>query len=623
MKLCQTCQNITGDADSYCAYDGHQLIKDPLASILQEQLGTKYKLTRLIGTGSMGAVYRAQHHALDDVAIKVMLGPPDNHKLSERFLREARALRKLRHQHSVLVYDLERSPTGLTYMVMEMVEGRSLRDVLRERRQLPVGEAMEIAEAVCGALEAAHDHGIIHRDLKPDNILIAEEKTADGETSRIIKIADFGIVKLRGTREGGEEASMQLTKHGAPIGTPFYMSPEQWFGDSGTGFTALDGRSDIYSLGCTIYEMLAGRPPFLGKTSEEMRRKHLNDAPQPLRETAPHVPEALDRAVMRSLEKDRDVRPATAEDFAAELRRAYEGSEAATMREDQPPAQKAPAPSPDDQEAASAEQISELQSTEESDPVVRNWVAEEAQQVIEQVLVLHEVVPPPAPPQPAEAGSRSKAEADTMEDLVGAHSMGEARTEPEMEALGRQPSPELEFQQTMILERKPKAPKPAAPAARPARPEEGAGRNLMVARAGSRRIGIPADEALDVTPWCAPTPLPHAPYAVLGVISMRGRMLTVLDAAALLGDEGAAGDDAPHAFIIALRGDEQLGLAVTSVEGAIGIDPAEIAPHEENGGQGAVLGTVQGEHGSIAVLDAGELFEAALRGGERRRQRTS
>src|SRR3954470_13959843 len=404
MKLCPTCNTITDDGHNFCAHDGQLLIHDALSTVLQGSLGAKYTLTKLIGTGSMGAVYRARHQDLDDVAIKVMLGPPDNHKLSQRFLREARALRKLHNPHSVLVYDLERSSTGLTYMVMEMVEGRSIRDLLKERGPLTLEETMEVAEAVCDALQAAHERGIIHRDLKPDNILVAEEETADGQTERIIKIADFGIAKLRGTREGGEEASMQLTKHGTPIGTPFYMSPEQWFGD-GVGFTALDGRTDIYSLGCTLYEMLTGQPPFIGTTTEEMRRKHLNDVPRPLNELEPQVPESLSRVILRTLEKDRDLRPASAEELAAELVRAFAESKPPATAQD---VTSAPAPSPSQPiskikaEPGNAEQIAKLQKTEEAVPILRNWAAEEMQEAIEQMRLRPATVESPqrqaAPP---------------------------------------------------------------------------------------------------------------------------------------------------------------------------------------------------------------------------------
>jgi serine/threonine protein kinase/Flp pilus assembly protein TadD len=322
MKRCQTCNILGGDNQINCYTDGQPLVEDSLATTLQEAIGEKYSLTRLIGKGAMGAVYGAHHRDLGDVAIKVMLAPVDNQTLSERFLREARALRKLRHQNAVLIYDLDRSPTGVTYMVMEMVAGRSLGQDLRERKRLTLDETMEAAEAVCSALAAAHERGIIHRDLKPDNILRAEEKGLDGRTIRTIKIADFGIVKERG---GDGDVSLKLTKVGKPIGTPFYMSPEQWFGD-GPGITALDHRTDIYALGCTLYELLSGRPPFLGRTTSEMRRQHLHDEPPPLHTVASHVPLAVSRVIMRALSKDRDERQQSATEFFEELSAAYDES---------------------------------------------------------------------------------------------------------------------------------------------------------------------------------------------------------------------------------------------------------------------------------------------------------
>jgi serine/threonine-protein kinase len=324
MKRCQTCNIIGGDNQTACYADGQVLIDDPLATTLQEAIGEKYSLTKLIGKGAMGAVYRAHHRDLGDVAIKVMLAQEgDNQTLSERFLREARALRRLRHQNAVFIYDLDRSPKGVTYMVMEMVAGRSLGEDLRERQRFELDETMEIAAAVCSALAAAHERGIIHRDLKPDNILRAEETGIDGNTIRTIKIADFGIVKQRG---GSDDAAvLNLTKRGKPIGTPFYMSPEQWFGD-GPGITALDHRTDIYALGCTLYELLAGRPPFVGRTPAEMRHHHLHDAPPPLHTLAPQVPLPVSRVIMRALAKDRDERQQTATEFIEELRAAHDQS---------------------------------------------------------------------------------------------------------------------------------------------------------------------------------------------------------------------------------------------------------------------------------------------------------
>jgi serine/threonine protein kinase/chemotaxis signal transduction protein len=577
MKLCQNCYNITGDEPNYCAHDGAPLNPDPLATALQESLAAKYTLTRLIGKGSMGAVYRAQHHALDDVAIKVMLGPPENHKLSQRFLREARALRKLRHPHAVLVYDLERSPTGLTYMVMEMVEGHSLRDEIKRRGPLSLPEMMELAEAICDALEAAHEHGIIHRDLKPDNILLAEDRAADGDVTRIIKIVDFGIAKVRGTQQGGEEVSMQLTKQGAPIGTPFYMSPEQWFGDGPGGFTALDGRTDIYALGCTLYEALTGYPPFLAKTKDELRDKHLNEPPRPLEEVDPRIPAGIGRVVLRALEKDRDFRQATAAEFAADLRRAYDESLAAERK-------------PEEDARPSPEEIARMQTTEETDPIIRNWAVEEALPAIEQVRAAPPapVIQQPAaqpPPSVSENGQRASA-----------------------------PAPE-EFEDTLV---------PADDSA--AAEEEGEarapGRELVLAQVGVWNIGIFADEVERVSSWRVPVPLPHAPPAVLGVVSVRGRMLTVLDPATLLGTERAGRAFRSASSIIVLRGDEQLALAVNHVDRTIEVHPDEIAPPADDVSTAVVCGVVRSEHRHTVVLDSRELFAAATRGEERRRQRT-
>ncbi len=624
MKLCQTCQTITTDEQNYCAHDGQPLAADPLATALQESVVAKYTVTHLIGTGSMGAVYRAQHHALGDVAIKVMLGPPDNHKLSERFLREAKALRKLHNPHSVLVYDLERSPTGLTYMVMEMVEGRSLRDELRQRAHLSLEETIEIAEAVCDALEAAHERGIVHRDLKPDNILLTEEKTNDDEHQRLIKIVDFGIVKLRGTQQGGEDTSMQLTKYGSPIGTPFYMSPEQWFGD-GPGFMGLDGRTDIYALGCTLYELLSGTPPFVGKTKEELRTRHLEDQPRPLNEIAPHVPESISRVILRTLEKDRDLRPNSATEFAEELRRAFDEHLRPAIDEEEQKRLRALAESSvNDAGTPSPEQIAGLQATEEVVPVVRNWAAEEAQPIIEQVrerpLAILQGEPQALRQTGVEPAARqtsplSPAEVADMEDTLvpDAFEVEEEQREP-----GQRTSTDLESEQQEKL--LPHAPAMKRGAAQGESSREGY--ELMLAQAGTWHIGLFAEEVESVAAWRPPVPLPHAPPAVLGVVSVQGRMLTVIDPAVLLG-EGNTGRTkaATPAFILVLRGDEQLALAVNRVDGHLGIYLGEIVASTGSLNSNIARGIVQGAYGQTIVLDARELFAAAMQGAERRRKR--
>jgi len=633
MKLCQKCQIITADTQNYCAHDGQLLVADPLATALQESVGAKYAVVRLIGTGSMGAVYRAQHHALGDVAIKVMLGPPDNQKLSERFLREAKALRKLQTPHAVHVYDLERSPTGLTYMVMEMVEGRSLRDELKERGHISLEEAIEIAGAVCEALAAAHERGIIHRDLKPDNILLAEEReTADEDASRLIKIVDFGIVKLRGTKAGGEEASMQLTKYGTPIGTPFYMSPEQWFGD-GPGFTGLDGRTDIYALGCTLYEALAGDAPFVGATKEEMRSKHLNEQPQPLHEVAAHVPEAVSRVILRALEKDRDFRPPSAAEFAAELRRAFD--ESVGQAEDEAARERShalPKSTGSEAEKANPQQISQLQTTEEAVSVVRNWAAGEVQQIIEQMRERPPAIPQSGAPQiqrqagaEPENGQASSAPVADIEDPERTLEPGRFRFEAEQLRTGEHSSPldKSELQQTLLLDRdSPPAPDEKAGHAALAQGQSREACEVVLAQAGAWHIGLLAEEVAIISDWQSPVPLPHAPPAVLGVVSLRGRMLTLLDPSILLGEASAENETTAPAFIIGLRGDEQLALAVTRVDGTIGIFAAEIELPAEVTGANVMRGIIQGAHGQTVVLDPRELFAAAMQGAERRRQRT-
>jgi serine/threonine-protein kinase len=324
MKRCGKCNSLTDDTLQVCPHDGATLEVDFIAGELQETLGEKYTLTQLIGQGSMGAVFRANHRDLDEVAIKIMLGQKNNAQLSERFLREARALRRLRHPNAVLVYDLERSPNGVSFMVMEMVKGVSLRRELDKRRTLPLEDVVAIAEAVCAALQEAHEQGIIHRDIKPDNILVAEELLASGRAQKRIKLVDFGVVKLPSVSEGGDP-ERPITRAGTPIGTPFYMSPEQWFGE-GSGIAALDGRTDIYGLGCTLYEMLAGRVPFVADNTKEMRRLHLQTDPQPLAEAATGVPWPVSDVIMRALEKDRADRQVSVEQFAAELRAAYDES---------------------------------------------------------------------------------------------------------------------------------------------------------------------------------------------------------------------------------------------------------------------------------------------------------
>src|SRR5438309_6734610 len=251
---------------------------------LQSAVGDAYHIERELGRGGMATVYLAQdlkHHR--PVAIKVLnpelagaLGP-------ERFLREIEIAARLNHPHILALIDSGEAD-GFLYYVMPYVEGESLRERLKREGQLPLEEALRIAREVASALSHAHSHDVVHRDIKPENILIS-----GGEAV----VADFGIA--RAIVAAGAET---LTDTGLAVGTPGYMSPEH-----ATGAMRLDGLSDVYSLGCVLYEMLAGHPPFLGTTAQEILARHSLDAVPPLRTIRPELPPALERVVLKALAK--------------------------------------------------------------------------------------------------------------------------------------------------------------------------------------------------------------------------------------------------------------------------------------------------------------------------------
>jgi formylglycine-generating enzyme required for sulfatase activity/dienelactone hydrolase len=268
---------------------------------LTEALQGRYTLERQLGQGGMATVHLARDLKHDRlVALKVLrpelaatLGP-------ERFQREIRFAARLQHPHILSVYDSGEA-AGQLWFTMPFVEGESLRDRLRREPQLPLDDALRVAREAAEALGYAHEHGVIHRDVKPENIML----TRDGNTL----VADFGIA-----RAVGGDGAEQLTATGMSIGTPAYMSPEQ-----AAGASELDGRTDIYSLGCVLYEMLAGAPPFSGTTPQSVIAKRFSE-PAPsvavLRDT---VPPAVEAAVAKALGREPDDRFATATDFAKAL----------------------------------------------------------------------------------------------------------------------------------------------------------------------------------------------------------------------------------------------------------------------------------------------------------------
>src|SRR5882762_9822047 len=266
---------------------------------LKEALADRYALERELGAGGMATVYLAhdpRHNR--KVAIKVM-----NPELAAiigaaRFLKEIETTANLQHPNILPLFD-SGQVDGTVFYVMPFVQGESLRGRLTREVQLPVADAVRIAVEVAGALDYAHRHGVIHRDIKPDNVLLHDGRAL---------VADFGIA-LAATQAG-----TRLTETGMSLGTPQYMSPEQ-----ATGEREISARSDVYAVGCVLYEMLAGAPPFTGPTVQAVVAKIVTGEPEPLRASRKTIPPHVEGAVLQALAKLPADRFATAAEFAAAL----------------------------------------------------------------------------------------------------------------------------------------------------------------------------------------------------------------------------------------------------------------------------------------------------------------
>ncbi len=320
MKYCTICKAKYEDGVSFCPTDGEVLEDDP-SSIVGTVLDGQYKIETLLGKGGMGAVYLARHILLGDrVAIKIL--PAEvrtNAEWLRRFRREGQAARRFRHANAVTVYDLRTAADGNIYMVMEYVEGHTLDAEIKQRGKSTAAEAFEILEPIMSVLNTAHAMGVVHRDLKPENIMIGKATTGGEPT---IKLLDLGIAKMREIAGVESSGTTELTMAGQVLGTPYYMSPEQWGELSRDGNLEIDGRADIYSLGLVVYEMIIGRRPYSAATLHELRRDHVSVTPPPLIEKAPGVPRAFSDAIARAIAKDRVDRQPTAGELAAELRAA-------------------------------------------------------------------------------------------------------------------------------------------------------------------------------------------------------------------------------------------------------------------------------------------------------------
>lgn len=322
--VCPDCGACADASQRFCLHDGSVLVDDPEAMV-GRTIADLYTIEAVLGRGGMGTVYRARHVLLRDVvAIKVLpAGVRDNAAWLQRFLREGQAARRLRHPNAVAVFDLRADNDGLVFMVMEYVEGVSLRSEMKRRRRFTAAEALDVLEPISRALDAAHAAGIVHRDMKPENVVLGED--AGGE--RVVKVLDLGIAKLReiGSSDGATPANP--TEPGVLLGTPKDMSPEQWGEPQSDGISDVDGRADVYALGVMAFEMVTGRHPFDGVTSHELWRQHISaNVPDPCAFASGLSPE-FGRALVSALSKDRANRPPGPGSFVSRLRDVLDGAE--------------------------------------------------------------------------------------------------------------------------------------------------------------------------------------------------------------------------------------------------------------------------------------------------------
>jgi serine/threonine protein kinase len=316
VKYCDTCHSAYPDDFNICPRDQGAL-RHAADLVPGMVIRGKYEVLSKVGSGGMASVYKARHVAFGEVvALKLvgtrLSGDPD---FLKRFRNEAVITRRLQHPNAVRVEDLDSTEDGRPFIVMEYVDGRSLRELVRSEGPQPLARAVSVARQVASALVAAHALGITHRDIKPDNILLG--RGPDG--AEHVKVLDFGIAKVREASEGGGEGYTP-TRTGMIVGTPQYISPEQAMGKRGD---EVDGRADLYSLGVVLYEMVTGRLPFQSDTAMGMLLHHLQTAPTPPNLARPDldIPAPLTDVLMRALQKDRDQRYASATEMLVALDR--------------------------------------------------------------------------------------------------------------------------------------------------------------------------------------------------------------------------------------------------------------------------------------------------------------
>jgi serine/threonine-protein kinase len=309
---CPACHTSVDASQRFCPSCGTVLA--PTEAQVQEDamigqtLGGKYKIVRLVGEGGMGAVYEGEQQ-LGSTKRKVAIKTLHPHlsrdpKIKARFEREVGTVAELEHPNTIQVYDFGASADGILYIVMELLQGKSLAAVLEQEGAMAPDRVERIMQQICGSLEEAHARGIVHRDLKPDNVVLVNR----AGKKDFVKVLDFGIAKRAQESDSGEQ---KLTQQGTVLGTPPYMSPEQFTG------RPIDARSDIYSLGVMAYEMLTGKLPFHANTAWEWASLHMNQAPIPIESLAEgmRAPGPMRSAIRRSLAKLPEERFQTVKEF--------------------------------------------------------------------------------------------------------------------------------------------------------------------------------------------------------------------------------------------------------------------------------------------------------------------
>ncbi len=312
MKTCPTCGREYAETTTLCPADGAVLKRVGNEDrLIGQVLAGKYRIEDKIDEGGMGCVYRATHVLMEKViAVKVLhpaLAADD--KIVQRFTREAKAASRISHPHAINVTDFGESENGVVYLVMEYLRGRTLKDIVRSGGPMTLQRAAEIVRQVAGALDVAHAEGVVHRDLKSDNIMLDEATGGDWA-----KVLDFGIAKIQQTERSIHETDPGLTAPNLIIGTPQYMSPEQC-----SQASDIDARSDIYSFGVIVYEMLAGHVPFSGDSPTAIMMKHIQEPAPSILDERPDLPEEVGRVVARALDKRPEERFQSAGEFSAAL----------------------------------------------------------------------------------------------------------------------------------------------------------------------------------------------------------------------------------------------------------------------------------------------------------------